>query len=175
MTPQIKLRALERGDLKFVHDLNNNRRIMTYWFEEPYESFIELEELYMKHIHDQTERRFIIQDTEDNRIGLVEIVEITHISRKAEFQIIIAPAYQGKRLAHPATRLAMDYAFRVLNLHKLYLVVATDNERAIKVYKDCGFLEEGLLIDEFFVNGAYEDAIRMYHLQTPYLAKVSDT
>ncbi|NAX39648.1 spermidine acetyltransferase, partial [Vibrio sp. V26_P1S5P106] len=45
MKHQLALRALERGDLRFIHNLNNNRNIMSYWFEEPYESFDELEEL----------------------------------------------------------------------------------------------------------------------------------
>ena len=58
----VQLRPLERGDLHFVHELNNNRAVMSYWFEEPYEAFVELEELFRKHIHDQSERRFIVED-----------------------------------------------------------------------------------------------------------------
>ena len=53
---KIRLCALEKEDLKFIHNLNNNFSIMAYWFEEPYESYMELEELYVKHIHDQYER-----------------------------------------------------------------------------------------------------------------------
>jgi diamine N-acetyltransferase len=55
----IQLRPLERGDLHFVHALNNNDAIMRYWFEEPYEAYDELMALYDRHIHDQFERRFI--------------------------------------------------------------------------------------------------------------------
>ena len=36
-------------DLKFVHELNNNAHIMSYWFEEPYEAFVGTD-LYDKHI-----------------------------------------------------------------------------------------------------------------------------
>ena len=32
-------------------------------FEEPYEAFVELQDLYDKHIHDQSERRFIVEKT----------------------------------------------------------------------------------------------------------------
>ena len=32
----IKLRPMEREDLRFVHQLNNNDSIMRYWFEEAY-------------------------------------------------------------------------------------------------------------------------------------------
>ena len=41
MLDNIKLRPLEREDLKYVHKLNNDSMIMSYWFEEPYESFVE--------------------------------------------------------------------------------------------------------------------------------------
>ena len=35
---------------------------MSYWFEEPYQSLSELENLYTKHILDETERRFIVEE-----------------------------------------------------------------------------------------------------------------
>jgi diamine N-acetyltransferase len=171
MNAPIRLRALERDDLKFVHDLNNNRRAMTYWFEEPYESFVELEDLYIKHIHEQSERRFIAETADAERIGLVELVEINYIHRRAEFQIIIAPEKQGQGLGGAVTRLAADYAFRVLNVNKLYLTVSTDNEAAINLYRGCGFIEEGHLVEEYFVDGHYQDALRMYQLQRDYIGR----
>lgn len=171
MNGTIRLRALERDDLKFVHDLNNNRRVMAYWFEEPYESFVELEDLYLKHIHDQSERRFIAETVEGERIGLVELVEITYIHRRAEFQIIVAPHWQGLGYGTAVTRLAADYAFRVLNINKLYLLVSTENEQAIQIYRNAGFVEEGHLVDEFFVDGHYQDALRMYQLQKDFIAR----
>ncbi|CRL60228.1 spermidine N1-acetyltransferase [Proteus mirabilis] len=165
--PPIKLRPLEREDLSFVHQLDNNASVMRYWFEEPYEAFIELSDLYEKHIHDQSERRFIAE-SEGTKVGLVELVEIDYVHRRAEFQIIIAPAHQGHGYAARAAKLAMDYAFSVLNLYKLYLIVDKENAKAIHIYEKLGFKKEGDLIDEFFVNGAYRSAIRMCTFQAPY-------
>ena len=91
----VKLRPLEREDLRFVHQLDNNASVMRYWFEEPYEAFVELSDLYDKHIHDQSERRFVVE-CDGEKAGLVELVEINHVHRRAEFQIIISPDYQGK-------------------------------------------------------------------------------
>ena len=118
----VKLRPLEREDLRYVHQLDNNASVMRYWFEEPYEAFVELSDLYDKHIHDQSERRFVVE-CDGEKAGLVELVEINHVHRRAEFQIIISPEYQGKGLATRAAKLAMDYGFTVLNLYKLYLIV----------------------------------------------------
>ena len=56
------IRALEKTDLSFIHHLNNEYSIMSYWFEEPYQSLSELENLYTKHILDETERRFIVEE-----------------------------------------------------------------------------------------------------------------
>lgn len=52
MSAELKLRPLEREDLQFVHELNNNANIISYWFWEPYEDFLDPEDLYNKHIHD---------------------------------------------------------------------------------------------------------------------------
>ncbi|EEO9428767.1 spermidine N1-acetyltransferase [Listeria monocytogenes] len=167
MSGDLKLRPLEREDLKFVHRLNNDAKIMSYWFEEPYEAFVELQELYDKHIHDQSERRFILE-LDGQMVGLVKLMEIDYIHRRAEFQIIIDPKFQGHGYAVSATKLAMKYAFHVLNMHKLYLVVDKVNEKAIHVYEKVGFIREGELIDEFFVDGTYHDAIRMCIFQHQY-------
>jgi len=165
----VTLRPLEREDLRFVHSLTNNASVMRYWFEEPYETFVELTALYDAHIHDQSERRFVIEQAGE-ALGLVELVEINHIHRRAEFQIIIAPAHQSKGFAKQATRLALDYGFCVLNLYKLYLVVDTENKKAVHIYTQLGFTLEGHLKHEFFVHGQYRDVTRMCLFQHEYLA-----
>ncbi|MBS9437438.1 spermidine N1-acetyltransferase [Photorhabdus noenieputensis] len=172
-TPPVRLRPLEREDLPFVHQLDNNASVMRYWFEEPYEAFVELCDLYDKHIHDQSERRFIIEGS-DAKAGLVELVEIDYIHRRSEFQIIIDPAYQGQGHATKAAKLAMEYAFSVLNLYKLYLIVDKENAKAIHIYSKLGFYTEGELIDEFFINGSYRTAIRMCVFQHQYFASKED-
>ena len=105
--------------------------------------------------------------------GLVELVEIDLIHRRAEFQIIVAPDQQGKGIAAHATRMALDHGFRVLNLHKIYLYVDIENAKAIHIYTILGFRPEGELVDEFFSHGQYRSAIRMYLLQTPYLQRTA--
>lgn len=168
MKANIQLRALEREDLRYIHLLNNDNKIMSYWFEEPYESFAELQDLFEKHIHNQSERRFILMDDKQT-VGLVELVEIDLIHRNAEFQIIIDPQSQGKGYASIATKLATEYAFMILNLHKIYLLVDKKNHKAIHIYRKTCFQIEGELKEEFFINGSYHDAIRMCMFQRDFL------
>jgi diamine N-acetyltransferase len=168
---KIRLRPLERTDLRFIHTLDNNDSVMRFWFEEAYEAYDELNDLYGKHIHDQTERRFIIEASTGESVGLVELMEINSLHRRAEFGIVIAPEWQGRGVASAATRIAVDYAFSVLNLYKLYLIVDSENSAAIHIYLAQGFVSEGTLVHEFFINGGYRDVVRMYMLQSDYLKK----
>ena len=92
------IRALEETDLQFVHHLNNEYTIMSYWFEEPYESLSELKTLYQKHILDESERRFIIEE-DHTSIGVVELVEINFVHRNCEIQIIIDSQFGNKGYA----------------------------------------------------------------------------
>ncbi|MCB5951643.1 GNAT family N-acetyltransferase [Enterococcus sp. BWT-B8] len=45
----------------------------------------------------------------------------------------------------------------VYNIHKISLRVMGPNKRAIAFYKRNGFIQEGHLVDEFYINGDYCD------------------
>ncbi|PTK59020.1 spermidine acetyltransferase [Staphylococcus nepalensis] len=152
----MKIRALEETDLDFVHRLNNEYANMSYWFEEPYQSLSELQSLYKKHILDESERRFIIEE-ESERIGVVELIEIDFIHSNCEIQIIVDGQYSGKGYASKAFKMAIDYAFLVLNLHKIYLFVDVTNEKAVHIYQKQNFKIEGTLQEHFYTRGQYND------------------
>lgn len=168
VSEEIELRVLEKSDLEFIHQLNNNADIMSYWFEEPYQSMTHLEKMYDKSIEGKEVRQFIIQKGNE-KLGYVGIFSIDPIHRKAEFGIMVDPRHQGYGYASIATNMAIDYAFLTLNLHKLYLIVDRINEKAIHVYEKMGFQVEGVLQEEFFVNGKFHDVSIMSIFQRDYL------
>ncbi|OIL75311.1 spermidine acetyltransferase, partial [Oenococcus oeni] len=113
---EIKIRTLERKDLDLVHKLDNERTTMAFWFEEPYESFDELVSLYDKHIHDDRERRFVV-DKDGEFAGILELVDIDFIHRTTEIQIIIEKAFRGNGIATISMKKGLDYAFNTLNMY----------------------------------------------------------
>lgn len=166
----VQLRALEKEDLRYVHRWSNNIGIMMYWFEEPYESYVELEQIFLKHINDHSERRFIIEVLDPHEIvGMVELLEIDYIHRIAEFDILIDIDHQGQGYAQAATFLGLKYAFDILNLHKMYLIVERSNEKARHIYEKFGFEVEGELKEEIFVNGEYRNVYRMCLFQRDFM------
>ncbi len=156
----MKIRPLEKEDLLELHRLNNMKNVMAYWFEEPYESFSELVNLYNKHLDDDTERRFVVE-AQDHFSGVIELVEIDYIHRNCEIQIAILPQYQGHGYAKSAMIKGIEYAFNVLNLNKIYLYVDVENEKVIHIYQELGFVTEGKLLQQFFSSGQYHDSYFM--------------
>ncbi|MEJ7162653.1 GNAT family N-acetyltransferase, partial [Staphylococcus epidermidis] len=77
-------------------------------------------------------------------------VEINYIHRNCEIQIIIKPEFSGKGYAKFAFEKAINYAFDILNMHKIYLYVDTDNKKAVHIYESQGFKTEGLLKEQFY-------------------------
>lgn len=95
-------------------------------------------------------------------IGSASLFKIDNVSRKAELGIAIADLEMTSRGYGPeAMALMLDYAFRTLNLHRVWLSVHAFNERAKKAYRSLGFVEEGRLRESYFWDGRYHDDILM--------------
>lgn len=77
-----------------------------------------------------------------------------------EVNIAVHPNYQrlgiGRQLMEAIKEHAAAHAIR-----KLRLRVLSCNESAISFYRECGFVEEGRLREEFYLGGRYVDEIFM--------------
>jgi len=60
-----------------------------------------------------------------------------------------------------AVRALLRHAFETLNLNRVALRVFETNLRAIQVYKKIGFIEEGRLRQDHFIDGQYVDVLLM--------------
>jgi len=167
MSTELRLHVLEKDDLEFIHQLNNDPDIMSFWFEEPYRSMTSLQNDYDKNIDGDTARQFILKKN-DEKIGFVSLFGFESVHQKAEFGIMIDKKHQGNGYASKATKLAMEYAFMKMNVRKLYLVVDETNEKAIYVYRKVGFADEAVLKEEYFVNGSYHNVLLMSIFREDY-------
>jgi len=69
--------------------------------------------------------------------------------------------YWGKGYGREAITLLLDYAFRLRNVRKVSLATGNHNERAIRAYLGCGFVEEGRLREQQWCDGRYVDWVLM--------------
>ena len=111
----------------------------------------------------------IRKQNEENIIGTCQLFNIDYINRNAELQIRIAPEEQrGKGYGRQAIQLLLDYAFKDLGLHRVFLRVFSTNENAIKDYKKIGFSTEGVMRDASYIDGKFVDIIIMAILKSEY-------
>ncbi|MEU7477696.1 GNAT family protein [Lentzea sp. NPDC042327] len=104
--------------------------------------------------------------TVDGRyLGEVVLSPIDDVNRKSGLRIALQDGF-GKGYGTAAVKHVLHHAFTERNLHRVDLEVYEFNERALHVYRKCGFREEGRLRDVLLWDGVFHDAIVMSVLST---------
>jgi UDP-4-amino-4,6-dideoxy-N-acetyl-beta-L-altrosamine N-acetyltransferase len=104
----------------------------------------------------------IIEKTNNRPIGSVFLRDVDYEFEKAEFGIFIGEEDAlGLGYGTEAAEMMLDYAFKDLRLHKIYLRLLTDNEAAKKSYLKAGFQQEALLQEEVKLDGEFRDVLLM--------------
>ena len=95
-------------------------------------------------------------------LGNVWLHNIHWVNRNAELRILLgAVEARGRGYGTAACKLLLRFAFEKLGLQKVYLYVSSVNPRASRAFEKSGFQVEGVLEQEFFVDGQFIDVTRM--------------
>ena len=101
-------------------------------------------------------------DKEDIPVGSVYIRDIDKTHNKAEYGIFIGEeTARGRGIGSMAASLMIEYCFKQLKLHRLFLRVFADNPGAIRSYEKAGFVKEAYLKDDVKIQGEYRDIVLM--------------
>jgi RimJ/RimL family protein N-acetyltransferase len=115
------------------------------------------------------EQKAIISEN-GTHIGWVDLKNIDKMNKHAELGIAIGNKnYWGNGYGLAAMNEMLRLGFNELELNKIWLRVEKDNEKAIKSYKQSGYVEEGILRQDRLRNGVYVDRIRMSILKSEFL------
>lgn len=95
-------------------------------------------------------------------IGQCALFRFDDVAQTCELGITIGDKnYWGRGYGSDAVRVLLDYAFRHRNMQRVHLTVLGNNERALRSYRKCGFVEEGRLRKHVWSNGARLDLVHM--------------
>ena len=104
----------------------------------------------------------IVKKENDELIGNIGLMDLDYKNGTAELGIFIGEKENlGKGYGTEAINLLINYAFKELRLHSIYLRTYDINERAQKAYEKCGFKEFGRRHESIYMNGKYHDVIYM--------------
>lgn len=156
----VYLRPIDEGDLETIflgasedeegRRLTGTRQIFTR------ES---VEAAYRRFWQDPDRVDMAVCRIEDDRVvGEVVLNQVDAYNRSANFRIAIYAGFRGRGYGTEATRLMLDYGFRVRNLHRIELEVWSQNPRAAHVYETVGFRREGVRRQSWLDEGRYYDS-----------------
>lgn len=169
---KVILRALERDDLKRMHELRRNVELVEwagdYWWPRP---FADIEKNYEKYLDEPDKSEFVIE-VDGKVIGDIGLHTKDRRAGATDFGLgIYDPDYVGKGYGPDAIRVFLRWVFHNQNWRRIWLQTTAPNERAIKAYRKCGFVEEGRLRQQAFVNGEYVDVVLMGLLRNEWEAQ----
>lgn len=169
---QVTLRAIERDDIKRLHELYQNveQAILAdgNWQPVPLAA---REKRFDKHLDSDNKTWFVIE-VDGRMIGDIELHSIDRRSRVAGLGVAIFETDNlGKGYGREAIGLLLGWAFEIENYERVWLNTWATNERAIRCYRALGFVDEGRQRNQIFVNGAYVDVILMGLLRDEWRAQ----
>lgn len=164
---ELKLLTLENAEALLDYYIRNKNHLRAF---EPNRdsSFYKLET--QKELISESYRQFLSGTTvdmgifKDNKlIGKVKISNIVGgIFKNGIIGYSIDEKEQGKGYMKEAVKIALEYAFKELRLHRIEASALVDNMRSRNVLKFCGFKELGLNEDYLFIDGKWRDHVTYY-------------
>jgi UDP-4-amino-4,6-dideoxy-N-acetyl-beta-L-altrosamine N-acetyltransferase len=157
MSFNISLIPITEDHTELIVKWKNRNHVKEQVFNQSEVTF-ETHNYWLKHVvQKELAFQFIILLNETTPIGSTFIKNIDYKNKKAEFGIFIGESeYIGKGIGKIATKLTLSYAFEVIKLHKVFLYVFSKNVSAINAYLGAGFVKEGILRHDIYLNIFYD-------------------
>jgi len=161
----LRLRPTMVSDLDFVQSVEDdaaNRPFITPWERVQHEGAIRFPDF----------RHFIVEAGDDwAAAGFVILQGCRNPHGSVELKrVVLQP--KGRGYGRICVRLLAEMAFRDLGAHRFWLDVKERNGRALALYRDEGFVEEGRLRDSVKSDDGWESLIVMSMLRAEHEARV---
>lgn len=161
MGKTVRLEPLTAEHLPHVMTWVNDRDVLQYFANLQREVSEDDERRYLEHlVASKVDRAWSIFDGDDY-LGQCSLNQIYWPARNARAFLVIRREHQGKGYGTAALKALIERAWSELDLHKIWLIVRRDNRGPQAMYLRLGFDFEGVLKDEYFVQGRFHDMVRM--------------
>ena len=180
MKSTVLIRDFEERDIDFIHQCKNdaklNEMIVGKYHPFSYEEAVRWVHGCMGE-HENFKFWAVCTNDEEKRIiGWVSLSEIDIDNRSAcHHGLVIGDAsYRDGTGMFEAMLLSMEYAFEVLNIHRLYGSCFADHKISPYLLKSLGFINEGKRRDACYKNNRYYDILDFALLESDYYNYIND-
>ena len=167
---KVYLIKTQHSSIEQLRQWRNQPELRKY-FREFREIGIEDQERWFHKIEkDPNQFNFEIRDKKNKKlVGHCGLHYISWTNRTAEFGIYIGDkTYRGRGYGSNALRTLIKYGFDELNMNRIWCEVYNNND-ALPIYKHLGFVEEGILRQNYYSEGKYWDSHILSMLKEEFL------
>lgn len=162
-TKRLSLEEVTRDDAHIIFKGNSSINYLKYIARDPFKSIKQAEikiDDYSKWFKENTcvMYKFTLKETGEP-VGYGGIFNISLTGNKGEIGYIILEEFWGKGFASEAVEKLVSFAFKELELNKLFALIDPENTASKNVVEKFGFEIEGLLKQNDFAQGKYFDVL----------------
>jgi len=159
---QIKLRAIEPEDLDFLYRIENDVELWNVGTSNvPYSRYLLHDYVAncKNDIYTDRQVRMIVENADEEVIGIVDLVNFDPANCRAEVGLIILNAYRNQGYGTAILRRIIEYSEKILHLHQLYAYVDVHNSISLQLFRNADFKFETLIKDWLYDGTKYSDSV----------------
>lgn len=157
-THRLTLRPRVAEDADALHSSFSDPAVMKYWSRPPTKSLEETRAYVAEKLANNAEHSCSWAVEGDGMFaGTVDLFNWRN--RIMEVGYLIDKAHQGKGFAYEAVHAALEFGFKELNLHRIEAQLHPDNSASARLLEKLGFRREGLMRQNYFIDGQYNDTL----------------
>ena len=153
--PRLQLRFLSPADVPALYRMYSDAEAMRYWSSAPWDSE-QLADAYQAAAQAGYESGELLRmgiEVDGQLAGIVNLYSFNRQNRRCDIGYMLDRAFWGKGYMQEAMAAIIDYAFRVLRLHRIEADIDPRNAASAKLLKSLHFEHEGHLRERWIING----------------------
>jgi len=160
---RVLLRPMRREDIPTQHEFNQDVGLHSLDSDPPHVSPVEsAETFYVSRTKRDPNMAPLAIEADGKYIGYCTLMHLQNPHGNLELGIMIGDhEFWGRGYGREVVQLLLEYGFHHLGARRIALTTHARNERAIRCFRACGFVEEGRPRKVLWIEGAYTDLVNM--------------
>jgi RimJ/RimL family protein N-acetyltransferase len=176
--PRISLRPLRFTDAVDIHKNVKNRSIVRYMVHIPHPYRLSDARAFIKNSikakKDKTAYVFgIVLKQTKKIVGVVSLSKVDKKNKNCELGYWLGKKYWNQGIMTLAAKMALEYAFNKLNMHRVYARTFASNSGSLRVLEKNNFMLEGINYEIYWRNNYWHNLFSYGLLKDDYNKKLN--
>jgi len=172
MNSDLSFELLKWENIEWARQLHNDPDVICM-LTDPHIVQPDEQEFWFNRLEKSKKSQRVLVRYQDKPMGIIRIDEIDAANKSVCVGLDIHKDFRGQGFARPIYEHIFNEWFCEKDFHRVWLMVASYNERAIHLYHSLGFIDEGCQRDALYKNDAYHNYFVMSILKDEYLSRLT--